>query len=152
MSMKHLIKRLEEAKREKVDYWRSVNGQNIGFRGTEGKGDAVVGPSAIIGGGGSGGANRSSAAAKKLDAAYKEFQKMIGQEFGNSGPDDDDEDGQVEYQIVTDALMTLGRIVDLYKDGESPKKISELVKEFYSSGEADTASQYIDINKLLKNK
>jgi hypothetical protein len=91
----------------------------------------------------------SSVDIKKLTAAHKQFEKLINQEFGNSGPDDDDEDAMVEYQIATDALMTLGRIVDLHKSGESPKEISGLVKEFYSSGEADTASQYIDIKKIL---
>jgi hypothetical protein len=91
----------------------------------------------------------SSVDIKKLTAAHKQFEKLINQEFGNSGPDDDDEDAMVEYQIATDALMTLGRIVDLLDSGESTSKISALVKEFYSSGEADTASMYVDIKKIL---
>jgi hypothetical protein len=100
MSMNRLIKRLEEAEREKVDYWRSVNGQNIGFRGTEGKGDAVVGPSAIIGGG-SGGASRPSRAAKKLSALSDKFEKIVKNEMDYG----DDEDGNSEeFEVMQDSV------------------------------------------------
>jgi hypothetical protein len=91
----------------------------------------------------------SSVDIQELNSAFKQFEKLIGQEFGNYGPDEDDEDAQADFQIATDALVRLGEIVNLYKKGESPKKISALVKEFYSSGEADTVSMYVDIKKIL---
>jgi hypothetical protein len=84
-----------------------------------------------------------------LKALHKQFEKLVIQEFGNSGPEDDDEDALVEYQTATDALISLDTIIDMINSGEPQHKIDSEIQSFYQTGEADSASMYINIKKAL---
>jgi hypothetical protein len=84
-----------------------------------------------------------------LKALHKQFEKLVIQEFGNSGPDEDDEEALVEYQIATDALISLDTIIDMLNSGEPPRKIDSEIQSFYHSGEAAAAAMYIDIKRAL---
>jgi hypothetical protein len=149
MSMNRLIKRLEEAEREKVDYWRSVNGQNIGFRGTEGKGDAVVGPSAIIGGG-SGGASRPSRAVKKFAALSDKFEKVVQNEIGY-GYDEGDSDDEIAFENMHSSSKLMKDLSAAAASGSKKKFKAVLDKDGWIFGLRGGPDKFIGFENIMQD-
>ena len=91
-----------------------------------------------------------------LKAAHKRFERLIVQEFGplgpwgpSHGPWGSDDNARDDYQVATDALISLDTIIHMIIDREPQRKIDSAIQSFYSSGEADSAAVYIDIEKVL---